>query len=58
MRECERRGLPGIDVAWPTVGGSDGAGTVDAVGEGVDPAWVGQRVALNAAVMRPEPARP
>jgi NADPH:quinone reductase-like Zn-dependent oxidoreductase len=52
------RGLPGIDVAWPTVGGSDGAGTVDAVGEGVDPAWVGQRVALNAAVMRPEPARP
>ena len=26
------RGLPGIDVQWPTVGGSDGAGIVDRVG--------------------------
>jgi NADPH:quinone reductase-like Zn-dependent oxidoreductase len=48
------RGLPGIDVQWPTVGGSDGAGIVDRVGEGVDPSWIGQRVVLNAAVARPE----
>ena len=52
------RGLPGIDVRWPTVGGSDGAGIVESVGAGVDPAWVGKRVLLNAAVMRPEPAVP
>ena len=52
------RGLPGIDVQWPTVGGSDGVGIVDAVGGGVDAAWIGQRVILNAAVMQPEPARP
>jgi NADPH:quinone reductase-like Zn-dependent oxidoreductase len=52
------RGLPGIDVRWPTVGGSDGVGIVESVGAGVDAAWVGQRVILNAAVMRAEPALP
>jgi NADPH:quinone reductase-like Zn-dependent oxidoreductase len=52
------RGLPGIEVHWPTVGGSDGVGVVDSVGAGVDSAWVGQRVILNAAVMRPEPSVP
>jgi NADPH:quinone reductase-like Zn-dependent oxidoreductase len=52
------RGLPGIEVRWPTVGGSDGVGIVEAVGPGADPAWVGQRVILNAAVMRPQPAVP
>ena len=48
------RGLPGIEVHWPTVGGSDGVGTVESVGAGVDASWVGRRVAVNAAVMRPE----
>jgi NADPH:quinone reductase-like Zn-dependent oxidoreductase len=52
------RGLPGIDVQWPTVGGSDGVGIVESVGQGVDAAWVGQRVILNAAVVRPQPAVP
>ena len=52
------RGLPGIEVHWPTVGGSDGVGIVDQVGAGVDAAWIGRRVILNAAVMRPEPAVP
>lgn len=52
------RGLPGIEVNWPAVGGSDGVGIVDAVGAGVDASWVGQRVVLNAAVMRREPALP
>jgi NADPH:quinone reductase-like Zn-dependent oxidoreductase len=52
------RGLPGIETAWPMVGGSDGVGVVERAGPGVDGAWVGRRVALNAAIMRPEPARP
>lgn len=45
------RGLPGVDTAFPTVSGSDGAGIVHAVGEGVDPRWMGRRVLLNAAVI-------
>ena len=52
------RGLPGIEVQWPTIGGSDGVGIVDTVGAGVDAAWVGKRVILNAAIMRPEAPRP
>lgn len=44
------RGLPGLDLAYPRVSGSDGAGVVESVGEGVDPDWVGRRVVLNAAV--------
>lgn len=52
------RGLPGIETAWPMVGGSDGVGVVECVGAGVDAAWIGKRVALNAAIVRPEPARP
>ena len=52
------RGLPGIDIRYPAISGSDGAGVVESVGAGVDPAWVGQRVLLNAAVPKPDPARP
>lgn len=52
------RGLPGIEVTWPTVGGSDGVGIVERAGAGVDASWVGRRVALNAAVIRPEPPKP
>lgn len=46
------RGLPGLDTRFPTVTGSDGAGRVEAVGAGVDAAWVGRRVLLNAAIVR------
>jgi len=46
------RGLPGLDTRFPTVTGSDGAGRVESVGDGVDSAWVGRRVLLNAAIMR------
>jgi NADPH:quinone reductase-like Zn-dependent oxidoreductase len=52
------RGLPGIEVQWPTVGGSDGVGRVESVGQGVDAAWMGQRLILNAVVVRPQPAAP
>lgn len=59
------RGLPGLDRVFPAVSGSDGAGVVEAVGAGVDEAWIGRRVVLNAAIPRPDrlhpdvrPARP
>jgi NADPH:quinone reductase-like Zn-dependent oxidoreductase len=41
-----RRGLP-IETTMPHIGGSDIAGRVLAVGEGVDPARVGERVVVN-----------
>ncbi|MHC4991128.1 MAG: zinc-binding dehydrogenase [Planctomycetota bacterium] len=50
------RGIPGLDLTYPRVSGSDAAGRVEGVGEGVDPAWVDRRVLLNAAV--PQAARP
>lgn len=52
------RGLPGIDLPYPRISGSDGAGIVERVGDEVDPAWVGTRVLLNAAVPLPEAGRP
>lgn len=42
-------GIPGVDRPWPRVTGSDGVGIVEAVGAGVDDAWVGRRVMMNAA---------
>ncbi|HMN97381.1 MAG TPA: zinc-binding dehydrogenase [Phycisphaerales bacterium] len=51
-------GLPGVELTYPRVSGSDGAGVVEAVGDGVDRAWVGERVLLNAACPLPEPAQP
>ncbi|MFO0828068.1 MAG: zinc-binding dehydrogenase [Phycisphaerales bacterium] len=52
------RGLPGIDLAYPRISGSDGAGVVEAVGPGTDPRWIGQRVVLNAAVPQVQAALP
>ncbi len=52
------RGLPGIDTHYPFVSGSDGAGEIVEVGEGVDNSWIGRRILLNAAVVhadRPHP---
>ena len=42
-----RRGWPGLRLTYPHILGADGAGVVDAVGPGVDAAWVGRRVVLN-----------
>ena len=36
--------------ASPTILGSDGAGVVDAAGEGCDPAWVGREVVINPSL--------
>lgn len=52
------RGLPGLELRYPRWGGSDGCGRVEAVGPGVDEAWIGRRVIMNAAVRKPDPLRP
>lgn len=51
-------GVPGVDLTWPRVSGCDACGTVESVGEGCDPSWVGRRVVFNAAVAQPEAVRP
>jgi NADPH:quinone reductase-like Zn-dependent oxidoreductase len=45
-----RNGIPGIDLAFPHVMGSDGAGTVDAVGSGVSRIREGDAVVLNPGI--------
>lgn len=35
---------------WPCIPGSDGAGVVTAVGDGVDAAWVGREVIINPSL--------
>lgn len=52
------RGLPGIDLDYPRIGGSDICGIVESVGDGVDAQWVGQRVIMNAAVPQSMTHRP
>jgi NADPH:quinone reductase-like Zn-dependent oxidoreductase len=47
--------------AWldfPHITGSDGCGIVEAVGEGVDEAWLGKRIIFNAALPEPESITP
>ena len=44
------RGLPGVKLNYPRIGGSDACGIVESVGPGVDAAWVGKRVILNASI--------
>ena len=52
------RGLPGLDTQYPFSSGSDGAGRVEEVGAGVDRAWIGRRILLNAAVIQDAPVHP
>ena len=51
-------GVPGLELPYPRVSGCDGCGVVEAVGDGVDEAWVGERVIMNAALSLPQRARP
>lgn len=52
------RGVPGLKLSYPRVSGCDSCGVVEAVGAGVDPAWIGTRVITNAATRVPERHRP
>ncbi len=52
------RGVPGLSLTYPRVSGCDACGEVVGVGEGVDRAWLGRRVIVNAALVLPEPVRP
>jgi NADPH:quinone reductase-like Zn-dependent oxidoreductase len=52
------RGVPGLDLAYPRVSGCDACGVVERVGEGVDGAWVGRTVMVNAAVRQPDRLHP
>lgn len=45
-----RRGLPGLRLPLPHIGGSDVAGVVAAVGAHADESWVGRRVVVNPAL--------
>ena len=51
-------GLPGLDLEYPRISGSDGAGIIQTVGASVDESWIGRRVMLNGAIPQPEPALP
>ncbi|MCC6321958.1 MAG: zinc-binding dehydrogenase [Phycisphaerales bacterium] len=42
-------GVPGLNLTYPRVSGSDACGVVEAIGPGVDGSWIGKRVILNAA---------
>ncbi len=51
-------GVPGVELSYPRVSGCDACGEVVAVGEGVDEAWIGRQVIVNAAVRQGERIRP
>ena len=52
------QGMPGLNLAYPRVSGSDGCGRIDDIGEGVDKSWLGRRVLLNACIPVPDPHLP
>ncbi len=52
------KGIPGVGIEYPHVGGVEACGRVLAVGEGVDTAWIERRVVHNAAVAQTSPPRP
>ena len=49
------RGVPGLDLDYPRISGCDACGVVEAVGDDVDPNWIGKRVIVNAATRVPQP---
>ena len=44
------RGVPGLNLTYPRVSGSDACGLIEQVGPDVDASWVGRKVILNAAL--------
>lgn len=51
-------GVPGLTLTYPRVSGCDVCGVVEQAGPGVDPAWVGKRVIMNAAMERTRGCKP
>jgi NADPH:quinone reductase-like Zn-dependent oxidoreductase len=51
LREGLRLGPVPTPTELPTIPGREVAGTVDALGEGVDPAWLGRRVAAHLGMV-------
>jgi NADPH:quinone reductase-like Zn-dependent oxidoreductase len=45
-------------LSFPHITGSDGCGTVEAIGEGVDEHWLGKRIIFNAALPAADPVEP
>lgn len=43
------RGIPGLNLTYPRVSGSDACGVVEKLGPGVPESWLGKRVILNAS---------
>ncbi len=52
------RGVPGLDLTYPRVSGCDACGVVEAIGDGVEKAWAGRRVIVNAAIRQPDRLSP
>jgi NADPH:quinone reductase-like Zn-dependent oxidoreductase len=44
--------------SFPHITGSDGCGVVEALGDGVDEAWLGKRIVFNAALPAADPTEP
>ncbi|MDX2130584.1 MAG: zinc-binding dehydrogenase [Planctomycetota bacterium] len=52
------RGVPGLELTYPRVSGCDACAIVESLGEGVDKAWLGRRVIVNAALRVPDRQHP
>ena len=52
------RGVPGLTLSYPRISGCDACGVVEAVGPGVDQAWLKRRVIVNAAIRQPDRVHP
>jgi NADPH:quinone reductase-like Zn-dependent oxidoreductase len=52
------RGVPGLQLSYPRVSGCDACAEVEAIGPGVDKAWIGKRVIVNAATRVPPRVSP
>lgn len=51
-------GIPGVDLTYPRVSGCDACAVVEKVGPGVPESWIGKRVVVNAAYLKPRTPRP
>jgi len=47
-------GWRGVPLEFPRIQGGDGAGRIEAVGDGVDPARIGERVLVDPAIYEPD----